>query len=295
MAESEGHNNIPSFNWKGKSVFLDISSENVSPYVILAVRDPLCLERDPTVELAKHFDKLIAESETTLFKTITGKYKNVPVTVCSTGSGAPDTELALMEFIMTCPGVNTFIRLGASGAFQRDIGIGEFVISTGAVRDEGCSKEYISGYYPAMANYEVLLCQIEAFERKGIPYRVGVTRSLDTMYPGLGRPSYKEYLQKEHEEKIEYWSKANVLNIERESSIILTLTTLFGLRGGSNCIIVDNYFTGEIVHRQLLQKRFDEGIEATLETFVLLHELDELKRDSKKRYFYPSLWMVSKE
>lgn len=290
MSKSKDCKNIPSFSLNGKSVFLDITSEEIAPYVILCVRDPLCFENDPTVELAEYFEKVVTRRETNLFKIFTGIYKETPITICSTGSGAPDTELALMEFVMTSPNVSTFIRLGASGAFQRGIKPGEFIITSAAVRDEGCSKEYISSAYPAVANYEVIVCQVEAFEKMKIPYYVGVTRSLDTMYPGLGRPSYKGYLQKEHEEVIEYWSKANVLNIDRETSIILTLTTLFGLRGGSVCIAVDNYFTGKIVSCDILREKFHKGAKAVLESLTLLSNLDKLKNKTHRRYFFPSLW-----
>ncbi|MEM3490081.1 MAG: hypothetical protein QXO75_10585 [Nitrososphaerota archaeon] len=167
---------IPSFALEGKSVFLNIDQKEIAPYVILCVRDPLCFGNEPVQEFSEFFDSITSINKTALFTTISGLYKETPITVCFTGSGAPDTELAIMEFLMSSQNANTFIRLGASGGFQPWVGIGDFVLSLGACRDEGCSKEYVSANYPAVAHFEVLLAQVEAFEKRNLIYHVGVTR-----------------------------------------------------------------------------------------------------------------------
>lgn len=280
---------IPSFASGGKSVFLNVDPAEIAPYIILCVRDPLCFSDDPVQEFSEFFDRITSFNKTALFTTFSGLYKETPITVCFTGSGGPDTELALMELIMSSQNANTFIRLGASGGFQPWVRIGEFILTLAAVRDEGCSKEYVSPIYPAVAHFEVLLAQIEAFEKRKLAYHVGVTRSLDSMYPGLGRASKDDYLQDDHRKLIEYWSKARVLNIDRETSVILTLTTLFGLRGGSACIIVDNYFTGEIVVQKVLKEKFHEGARAVLDSLHVLSTWDKKKSEKGKNQIYPSL------
>lgn len=280
---------IPSFASAGKSIFLNMDPEKIAPYVVLCVRDPLCFSEDPIKEFSQFFDKINTLQKTALFTTFTGVYKETPITVCFTGSGGPETELALMELIMSSPEANTFVRLGASGGFQPWVRIGEFILTLAAVRDEGCSKEYISPNFPAVAHFEVLLAQIEAFENRKLDYHVGVTRSLDSMYPGLGRASKDGYLQDDHKKLIDYWSKARVLNIDRETSIILTLSTLFGLRGGSVCIVVDNYFTGEIVPQRVLKEKFHEGAKAVLDSLNILWAWDKKKSEIGKNQIFPSL------
>jgi len=80
----------------------------------------------------------------------------------------------------------------------------------------------------------------------GLDFHVGITRSNDSMFCGLGRAAVNGYLQEDHKNIIGYWSKAGVANVEREASVILTLTSLFGVRGGAVCSVVDNYLTGDI-------------------------------------------------
>jgi len=280
---------IPSFKKDRKSIFLDVKSEDISRYVILSVRDPFIFSDDPAKVISNYMDKPRKVGSTCMFTTYTGQYKGTPVTVCSTGSGAPETELALMEFIMNSTKVDTIIRIGASGGFQEHVNVGEIVISSGAVRSEGSSKEYISIAYPAIANYEVLLAQIEAAEKLKVKYHVGITRSDDTMYAGLGRPSYKGYIQDEHRKIINYWKNAGILNIEREASVILTLTGLFGLRGGNICVVVDNYLNGELLSREELLSSVDKTIIAALDSFKILSCWDEAKKVFGKKLYFPSL------
>lgn len=280
MAQGKG---IPGFVVKGIPVFIGADPSDIASYVILCVRDPLCFSKDPVSTILDHLSCSRKVGDTHMFITLSGEYKGVPVTVCVTGSGAPETELVLAQFIEGYPQVNTVVRLGACGGFQPDIKPGTLAIASGAVRDEGSSKEYVSPSYPAIANYynyEVLLAQIEAAEKLGVQYSVGVFRSDDTMYPGLGR-ALKGYIQKEHEHIVEYWSKANVFFIDRETSLVLTLTTLFGLRGGSVCVVVDNYFTGELVPAKALDNVVKNLLLTILESFVILNKWDTAKKSEK--------------
>ena len=275
---------VPTFKEKGEPVFTRIKPEKVARYVLLAVRDPLGFKRDAAEEIASYFDAYEKVADTGMFKTYTGTYKGVPVTVCSTGSGCPDTELALMDF-MLYSNADTFIRVGTSGGFQPYVKPGDIVITTSAVRDEGTSEEYVKPIFPAVAHYEVVLALIQAAEELNVRYHVGITRSNDAIYCGLGRPAVNNYLQKEHEEIIEYWSKAGVLNIEREASIILTLCNLFGYRGGCVCAVVDNYFTGELK----LGAGVEEAIKTTLEALTYLYKWDKDKEKANKKFWYPRL------
>jgi len=283
MVQEKG---IPSFVRKGIPVFIGADPRDIASYVILCVRDPLCFSDDPVSTVSNHLSCPRKVGDTHMFTTLSGEYKGVPVTVCLTGSGAPEAELALAQFIEGYPQVNTIVRLGTCGGFQPDVEPGTIAIASGAVRDDGSSKEYVSPSYPAIANYEVLLAQIEAAEKLGVQYSIGVFRSDDTMYPGLGR-ALKGYIQKEHEHIVEYWSKANVSYIDRETSLILTLTTLFGLRGGSACVVVDNYFTGELVPAKALDNIVKSLLLTVLESFVILNKWDKAK--SEKKWLTPSI------
>jgi uridine phosphorylase len=274
----------PPFEINGRPLFTGIKPEEVARYVLLTVRDPLAgFKRDAGEEVAGYLDSYRLVVDTGMFKTYTGEYEGVAVTICSTGSGAPETELALMDFINFTKS-DTFIRVGTSGSYQKWVKLGDIVITSAAVRDEGTSEEYVKPIYPASANYEVVMAMIEAAESLGIKYHVGITRSNDAIYAGEGRP-IASYLQKEHEDIPEYWQRANVLNVEREASLILTLCNLFGKRGGAVCTIVDNELTGELG----VGIGKEESIKVAIESVRILAKWDEIKEKRKKRFYYPAL------
>ena len=61
-------------------------------------------------------------------------------------------------------GVDTFLRVGSTGALKEEMELGDIIISTAAVRLEGTSKQYVRPEYPASASYEVVLAFVEAAE-----------------------------------------------------------------------------------------------------------------------------------
>ena len=268
----------------GKPALSQVSREEMGRYILLVVRDPLIFKKDPAEEISlTYLENVKKVADTMLYKTYTGTYKNVKVSIVSTGSGAPDVEILLGELIMFTS-ADTVIRVGCSGAIQEYIKPGELVIVSAAVRDDGASAEYVSKSFPSVANYEVLISMIEAAEKLGVKYHVGITRSNDSFWVGQGRP-IKEYLQCEHEKIIEYWKRAGVLCVERETSLILTLANLFNLRAGSILAVVNNRITGELNIGAGIQ----DAIKVVLESLVLLNYWDRLKEEKKKKYWYPSI------
>jgi uridine phosphorylase len=88
-------------------------------------------------------------------------------------------------------GVQTFIRVGSTGAIQKGIHCGDVIISSAAVRLDYTSDCYVMPEYPAVASYEVLLALIEAAEGLGISnYHVGVTATTADFYVGQNRPHH---------------------------------------------------------------------------------------------------------
>ncbi len=216
------------------------------------------------------------------FKTHTGKYRGVDISATSTGIGAPSAIIALEELARI--GANTFIRVGSTGAIQPDVDIGDLVISSGAVRLEGTSKEYVRVEYPAVANYEVLLALIEAAETLGMKYHVGITASTDSFYLGQSRPGYGGYEQSFSREILQDSRRAKVLNFEMEAAAIFTVASLYGLRAGSIAVVFANRITDEfeVVSQEPVARVANEAVK-------ILHEWDEAKQLWRKRYFYPSM------
>ena len=277
----------PLFDVDGSSVMTRITPEDVGRYVILSVHDPLGYEDDVAAVIAGYMDDSYLVADTHMFVTYTGHYKGIKVTVCSTGSGAPETEIALVDFFRFSQ-ADTFIRAGTSGTYLDEVAVGDLVIAAGAVRDEGTSQAYIVPTYPAFANYEVMLAMLQAADDMGIRHHLGVTRSTDSCQAGQGRPVLG-YHQQDSKAQPEYWTQAGILNFERETSIIYTLSSLFGFRAGAVNAVVNS------APRKSLEvgAGSDEVFRTVLEGIHLLAQWDEVKEKSGKRYLLPS--MISAE
>ncbi|OGG45909.1 MAG: hypothetical protein A3F84_14585 [Candidatus Handelsmanbacteria bacterium RIFCSPLOWO2_12_FULL_64_10] len=111
---------------------------------------------------------------------LTGEKEGVPMTAASTGIGGPSTAILLEETAKL--GGQVFIRVGNSGALADAVSVGDYVITTGSVRDDGTSRSYVIPEYPAVAHYEVVGALVRAAREAGARFHVGVTWSLDAFY-----------------------------------------------------------------------------------------------------------------
>jgi len=211
-----------------------------------------------------------------------GKYKGVDLMTCSTGIGGPAAGIAVEE--LSRLGADTFIRVGSTGSILPEARVGDLIISIGAVRLDGTSKQYIIPEYPALASYEVIMALIEAAESFGYRYHVGITASTDSFYVGQGRRGCGGYWQSWMDSLIPDLQKARVINFEMEASTVFTLASLFGRRAGVICAVY-----ADRVRNEFGIKGEKEAIKVANEAVHILAEWDEAKKLKNKRYFYPSL------
>lgn len=223
--------------------------------------DRITAEWDDAEEVANHRE----------YRTVTGTHDGTPISVTSTGIGSPSAAIAVEE--LAAVGVETFVRVGSCGTIQPDVEIGDLVITSGAVRREGTSTEYVRETYPAAADHEVVTALVAAAERLGHDYHVGVTASTDSFYAGQGREGFEGFQSPEGRALYEELRDANVLNFEMEASAICTLASIYGLRAGAVCTVYADRTTDEF--RVEGQSRAAET--ASLAT-ALLAEMDAKKR-----------------
>jgi uridine phosphorylase len=182
-------------------------------------------------------------------------------------------------------GVHTFIRIGSTGAIQPGINCGDVIISSAAVRLDYTSNCYIIPEYPAAANHEVLLALIEAAENIGIPnYHVGVTATTADFYAGQGRPS-TVCGTCDMSNLVPTLQKARVLNLEMETATLYTLANLYGLRAGAVLAVFNSHISGEFKSGA----GEENAIKIANEAVRILNGWDAKKKESKKRWLYPSL------
>jgi uridine phosphorylase len=153
--------------------------------------------------------------------------------------------------------------------------VGDLVITTGAVRGEGTSGEYVREEYPAVADHAVVSALIAAAERLGYDYHCGVTLSTDSFYAGQARPGFEGFEAAGSETLLDDLRAANVKNIEMEASAVLTLANLYGLRAGAVCTVFANRTTGEF-------RTEGEGRAAAVGSLAaaLLHEMDGRREEA---------------
>lgn len=271
---------------QGRPALTQIDHEKVGKYVLITVRDPLCAyDMDPAEKIAGQLEHAELIGNSGMFKSYSGTYKGADITVVSGGSGSPEMELILYDF-MEYTDAGTFLRVGGSGGIGDAVHPGDVVIASGVVREEGMTKAYIPAAYPAASHYEVINAMVEAAEELHAPYHVGVTLSVDSDFVGGGRPGVGGYMQPWNIEIAGIYNRAGILNGDRESAAIVTLAALFGRRGGSVCSVADNLCTGEV---------FEAGgghnyaIEIALEGCAALHRMDKQKAEAGKNYWFPRI------
>ncbi len=213
----------------------------------------------------------------------TGFYRGVRMTAASTGIGSPSTAIMVEELAKL--GTHTFIRIGNSGAIADQVQMGDYVISTGAVRDEGTSRSYVNLAYPAVAQYEVVQALVETAKASGQKYHTGVTVSVDGFYArnkvigegGRVLPmSFGGFEQSGANDYVADWKRARVLNVEMESGTLFTLAGLFGLRAGTICTVSDRTPWTEPGQDALsLDRNIRGAIQVAMDAVVLLAEADK--------------------
>lgn len=203
---------------------------DIPPYVLIP-GDP-----KRVVKIAALWDKPKEMADYRQYITYKGEYKGARLAATSSGIGSPALAIVFDELLRV--GVKTFIRVGTCGSLQPDMRVGDLVITTGAVRLDGASKDYVIPEYPAIAHYQVVEALIEAAKLHQVKYHVGITASTDTFSVGQARPGFNNYLPSHKAKIFEDMQQAGVKNFEMEAGCLLTLGSLFNVRAGAICVVV---------------------------------------------------------
>ncbi len=158
-----------------------------------------------------------------------GELEGEKVLVMSTGMGGPSTAIGVEELYRT--GVDTFIRVGTSGGMATHVVGGDIVIATGAVRMEGTSKEYVPVEFPAVSDLNVTNALVNAAQKTGFTYHVGVVQCKDSFY-GQHEPD-RMPAGYELNSKWNAWIKAGCLASEMESAALFIVCSCLRARAGA--------------------------------------------------------------
>jgi uridine phosphorylase len=187
-----------------------------------------------------------------------------PVLTVSTGIGGPSTAIVIEELAML--GVDTFIRIGTTGAIQKNIQLQDVIITTASVRLDGTSTHYAPIEYPAAAHYEIVQALITAARSLDIPYHAGITASSDSFYPGQERyDSFSGCVLKKFQGSLMEWQRLGVLNYEMESSALFTVCSALGLRAGCVCGVVVNRVVDNQIQEETIPPAEKKAIRIAIE------------------------------
>jgi uridine phosphorylase len=191
--------------------------------------------------LAAFFDAIRVERRNREFLTITGTYKNIPVTGLATGIGAPPTIIAIVEALQCQPQAN-FIRLGSCGGLQPQIQLGDLIISTKALRHEFVTQFYAPPEIEATADPDITAALTAAARELGVIYHTGLTCTAADFFHAQGRPALGfSGLDRSLLSRLQ---AQGVLNLEMEMAVYFTLAQVcdYPMRaGGCAMVFADRY------------------------------------------------------
>jgi uridine phosphorylase len=244
-------------------------------------------DQDRTAKIASRFDSVERQHRHREFASATGTYRGQRVSVVSTGIGTDNVEIVVAE-ILAITEHPTFIRVGSCGSLQPNIGLGELIVTSGAVRLEATTAFFVHDGYPAVADYEAVLALVEAAERLGHRAHVGLTATAPGFFGAQGRPIPQ--LPIRYPDLAEEMARERVLNFEMEASALLVLAGLAGCRAGVVCAVYAQRSTGAFVEGDDKDRAEAACVETGLEALTILATLDRQKMDAGADRWRPSLW-----
>jgi uridine phosphorylase len=209
-------------NAQGEQYHVALKAGDVGRYVLLPGDPGRC---EPISRLFDNPQHVATNRE---YVTYTGTLDGVKVSVTSTGIGCPSAAIAMEELVRV--GADTFIRVGTSGAIQKDIHSGELAIITAAIRDEGTSSHYMPLAFPAVADIEVVLALQAAAQKVGATYRTGITQSKDSFY-GQHEPE-RMGVANDLLNRWRAWEIGGALCSEMEASALFVIASMLKVRAG---------------------------------------------------------------
>lgn len=211
---------------------INLSSEDIEGAKIAI------LPGDPgrVIEIAKYLDDYKKIGQNREYTSYLGSLNDKKVLVISTGMGGPSTAICVEELAQI--GIEYLLRVGTSGGMQLDVEAGDIVIPTGAIRQEGTSKEYLPIEFPAVPDYTVVNALKEASDKLGYKNHLGVVQCKDSFY-GQHSPS-RMPVSYELENKWNAWIKGGALCSEMETAALFTVSQTLKLHAGAILLVIWN-------------------------------------------------------
>jgi len=164
----------------------------------------------------------------------TGTFRGIPISVQSTGVGAPSLAIYAHE-LLDAYRVKTLIRIGSCGGLTEKAALRSLVVSQSVSADSSINRQIFGAFdYAPSADFGLLKLTEERAAALGIPILIGPTVSSDIFY----QPD---------PDQASRWSQRGILAVEMEASVLFTLGALRGIQAGCMLLVSDIVVAGEFI------------------------------------------------
>jgi len=243
-----------------KEYHIALGKGDVGKYVLLP-GDP-----GRTELIAKFFDDAKEMAFNREYRTFTGHItgyngKKIKISTTSTGIGCPSTAICIEELAKI--GAETFIRVGTAGSLQKEVKIGDVVISTAAIREEGTTRQYIPLSYPAVASIDVTNALISAAKKLKFRWHAGIVHCKDAFYIESEKGALPLPLQEYNDLLWKAWERGNALATSMESAALFVISSIKKLNAGEVLAIIGaTWSKAPIVKKVGIEEAIKIAIEA---------------------------------
>ena len=183
----------------------------------------------------------------------TGTYKGVKVSVMGSGMGMPSMGIYAYELYKFYD-VETIIRVGSCGSFQKGINVYDVILVQGASTDSNFADQYNlkKGTYSALSSFELLDKAYHIAKDKKIKTHVGNVLSSDVFY-GHDKDMWKK------------WAELNILAVEMESYALLSIAAALKKQALTIMTVSDSLVTKQETTAKEREVKFVKMMEIALE------------------------------
>ena len=269
-----------------KVYHLNIAGNEIADTIIIVG------DRARVKQVSKHFSKIDFEIENREFLTHTGEYGGKRISVLSTGIGTDNIDIVLNELDAV---VNidfetrtinpkkkslNIIRLGTSGALQKDVKVDSFLMATHGLGFDGLAHFYKSeniidskmseafikhSNWPKNLASPYIVSASEKLLEKFSEFKKGITATASGFYAPQGRElRIKPAIENLHQKMNTFKFEGNrITNFEMETSALYFLGKALGHNTLTICAIIGNRITQK--QSKDYKKTVDKLILAVLE------------------------------
>jgi uridine phosphorylase len=269
-----------------KVYHLNLSIDDIADNIIIVG------DQSRVKQISKHFSRIDCVIKNREFVTHTGEYNGKRISVLSTGIGTDNIDIVMNELdaaknidletriINTNKKSLNIIRLGTSGALQKNIEVDSFIMATHGLGFDGLAHFYKSkniidskmseafikhSNWPKNLASPYIVSASEKLLEKFSEFKKGITATASGFYAPQGRElRIKPAIEDLHQKMNTFQFKGNrITNFEMETSALYFLGKSLGHNTLTICAIIGNRITQK--QSKDYKKTVDKLILAVLE------------------------------